>query len=295
MRNYPVHLMKLPLLVEAALFPGRIARRRAALARERPVVLMGRGKSGTRLLAWSCFHLGVATGSVPRLPAGDVDSRYFRQTIKALAQRHFAAEAPPQSGNDLEWFQFAADVALRRLKRLSPHAPAWGWKWPETYLIPQIVHATFPEARYIHMVRDGRDVAFKRHLTDDLARPLGHTLMTHLNLRDEPRYVRAARSWEYQVRKYRRFAAGLPPRQHLEFTYEEFCSAPVPTMQRIADFLELPFGAACREWVQRNIVAKDLRQYRRAPPEQVRAVEALIGGTLAELGYCLEYPPAQAS
>jgi hypothetical protein len=69
----------------------------------------------------------------------------------------------------------------------------------------------------------------------------------------------------------------------------------VETLARIADFLGLPLTAACQDWVTRNIEPRDLSQYRRAPPEQVRQVEALIGGTLLRLGYPLAHPSRQSA
>jgi hypothetical protein len=54
------------LWLESVLAPQRIVDRRERLAVEHPVILMGRGKSGTRLLAWACTALGVAIGASPR-------------------------------------------------------------------------------------------------------------------------------------------------------------------------------------------------------------------------------------
>jgi hypothetical protein len=286
----------LPLALERLLVPGRPAARHERLAAERPVVLMGRGKSGTRLLSLACGQLGVALGLTPRLPAADIDHRGFRQTVKWLARRNFAAESLAQvPPGDVLRFEQAMERAWRLLRRRAPGASAWGWKWPETYLITPIVYAAFPQGRFIHMVRDGRDVAFKRHLTDDLRRPLGRAMLEHLGIVDQPRHLQAARSWQYQVEAYLRFAARIPAEQRLELTYEDLCRSPVETVGRIAGFLGLPFTAASQDWVAQNIQARDLSQFRRAPPEQVREVETLIGGTLTRLGYRLAYPSRQSA
>jgi hypothetical protein len=286
-------LQPLPLVLERLLAPGRITARHARLAAERPVVLMGRGKSGTRLLSLACGQLGVSLGITPGLPAADIAHRPFRQTVKALARRYYAAESVAAvAPRDLQQFEYRIEQAWRLLRERSPAAPAWGWKWPETYLIAPIVHATFPQGRFIHMVRDGRDLAFKRHLTDDMGRPLGRAILTHLGMTEQPRYLQAARSWQFQVEAYLRFAAGIPESQRLELTYEDMCRKPGETVTRIAAFLQVPFTPQAREWVQQNIAARDLSQYRRAPPEQVRQVEALIGATLVKLGYPLAHPLA---
>ncbi|MBI3758116.1 MAG: sulfotransferase [Deltaproteobacteria bacterium] len=275
------------LWLESVLAPSRIVDRHKRLSLERPVILMGRGKSGTRLLAWACTALGVAIGATPRRPSGDIEHRYFRQTVRTLARRNLTARThtdfPPW---DVAWFQHAVDHAWSMLRRIQPDAILWGWKWPETYLIAPLVLRTFPRARFIHIVRDGRDVAFKHHLTDDLSRPLGQALLRHLGAQTEPHYLQAARSWQYQVEVYRQFSALLAPDQHLDLTYEDLCRAPQEMLEQVAAFLGLPMTTAVRDYAG-EIRQDNIKQFYQAPESQLREVEALIGSTLSALGYSL--------
>ncbi|MFC1596785.1 hypothetical protein ACFL5Q_02455, partial [Planctomycetota bacterium] len=62
--------------------PSRLARR---LAVEMPVVVMGRGHSGTRLVAWAIQKLGIRMGAVEDVSTGDVQDRRFSRTIKRIA------------------------------------------------------------------------------------------------------------------------------------------------------------------------------------------------------------------
>ena len=280
----------LPLSLERLLARDRIAARRTRLSGERPVVILGRGKSGTRLLSLACDQLGVALGITPRRPAADIDHPPFQQAVKALGQRYFAANAVEAiSAKDRQWFEYRAEQTWWFVRRHSPGSLAWGWKWPETYLITPLVYATFPRARFIHLVRDGRDVAFKRHLTDDVRRPLGRAILGHLGVTNEPRHIQAARSWQLQVDGYLRFAECIPPSQRLELSYEDLCRKPTDAAERISEFLQLHISWAAREWLKRNIQAHDVNQYRKASPDLVRDVEALIGPTLEKLGYALEH------
>jgi hypothetical protein len=62
----------------------------------------------------------------------------------------------------------------------------WGWKLPETYLIAPLVLEILPDARIIHLIRDGRDLAFKKHLTDDSKRLIGIKILKHIGALDKP-------------------------------------------------------------------------------------------------------------
>jgi len=278
------------LLLDRVLSPERLESRAAFLQTQAPVILMGRGKSGTRLMAWACSHLGLSLGTTPRLPAGDLDHQGFREVCKRLARRNLDVAEPEQvRPRELALFQKAAYEACRWLRFNDPQGVGWGWKWPETYLLMPYVFRTFPQARYVHMVRDGRDVAFKRHSTDDPERPLGRMLIDHLGVAGQPRDIQAAASWEFQVRRYLSFAdAHVPAAQRFEMTYEQFCSKPEETMEQLARFLGIPMTDACRHYVHDTLTDGQIAQYRNADPARVQAVEARIAPLLQQLGYRLE-------
>lgn len=281
--------------LERGLSPRRNEARREFLRQQRPVILMGRGKSGTRLMAWACSKLGLSLGTSASLPAGDIDHRPFREVIKVLARRNLDVQTLGEVREaELILFQKSAYEAAHWLRLQPGGEHGWGWKWPETYLLAPYVFATFPHGRYIHMVRDGRDIAFKHHSTDDASRKLGRAVLAHLGVSGAPRYLQNAVSWEFQVNSYRTFAQVIPPAQRFEMTYEQFCSDPQGMMQRIAEFLHLPMTDACRAYIDGTLTAGQIAQYRDADPVQLAAVEARIGPTLKALGYHLSMPAGSA-
>ncbi|MCU0990062.1 MAG: sulfotransferase, partial [Xanthomonadales bacterium] len=156
-------------------------KQRKQLARQSPVVIMGRGHSGTRLLAGILLHLGVdLNANLARHRSGDMlDQAEHSVDPACVGQLGF---------RDLNRFSKASFAYYRRL---DPGGRPWGWKFPETYLIGPYVRAVFPQARYIHLLRDGRDLAFKQHLTDLPQHRLGRAILRQQRALGDPRHLQA--------------------------------------------------------------------------------------------------------
>ncbi|MBK9385022.1 MAG: sulfotransferase [Planctomycetes bacterium] len=270
---------------------GFSTERRARLAAERPVVIMGRGHSGTRVLAWALEELGVRLGTLAEKDTGDAQDRRFTRRIKRLARRSLRRD-PLAQPTRFEVWRFARRAEQFRTW-IAEHPPvnaapelAWGWKFPETYLIGPLVEAVFPQALYVHMVRDGRDLAFKEHLTDDADRALGRALLAEVGALEKPHHIQAALSWNFQVQRFDRFAATLGERC-LRLRFEDLIAEPERTMERTAEFLKLPMNERCRAYLRANLRRGKVSQHRSEDPSQIAEVEALIAPTLREWGYAL--------
>lgn len=245
----------------------------------RPVVLMGRGHSGTRVLSWLCAHLGVQLGSSPAHVQGDPDDLTFTNQIKTMARHNLdVTSMDAVRPAELRRFQRAVAAYYDRMGR--PDGP-WGWKFPETYLIAPYVARTFPDARYLHLVRDGRDVAFKTHLTDDPRHRLGRAVLARCGATGEPHHLQAAASWAWQVDRFDAFRPELPAAQVLDMRFQDICRSPMEWAERLAEFLELPMTPACRDYAAHGIDERKVAQYRNEDPALVREVEQRAGPTLA--------------
>ena len=257
-------------------------RRGIRLAEERPVVVMGRGHSGTRVLAWALQKLGIRMGATEDVPTGDVQDLRFSRAIKRICRGSLHLPSTVASEHRrLKYFHRSLD---RYLHWLGHTQDDWGWKFPETYLIPNYVAATFPQARYIHMLRDGRDVAFKHHLTDDPRRPLGRMLLAHIGAMNLPHHVQAAMSWDFQVCRFEEFVEFARPAM-CTITFETLCREPIATMQTVCRFLGRELTPACRDYLQTQVRPEKIAQYRTEAAVQLAEVETVIAPTLARLGY----------
>ena len=119
----------------------------------------------------------------------------------------------------------------------SEHA---GWKIPETTLIYPWIARKFPDAKFIHWVRDPRDSILSRHRTDDL-----RDFDIDYPPTDDIREQRAI-SWYYQ---YQIMKATPTPKHVLPVRFEDFVLEHEETLERLEDFLGIPLA--------RIIVRKD--------------------------------------
>ena len=160
--------------------------------------------------------------------------------------------------------------------------------------IPRLL-ALFPEAKFVHIVRDGRDVALS---TIDWATPAkGPGRWT---LWPASPMAAAALWWRWQVEPAIEARSRFGPDRVFETRYEDLVAAPEFELDRIARFLGLPFDDAMlkyhegREkstanrspksaWLRPTLGLRDWRT--EMEPHDLALFEELAGDLLGSLGY----------
>jgi len=263
--------------------PGVSDEQKFFLEQQQPIILMGRGHSGTRVLSWACSHLGIILGTSDGLATGDSDDQKFTQEIKKIATKNVGIiQAEDANEKDLGQFQKAVYSYYERLGRPEQ---SWGWKFPETYLIAPYAAKTFPKARYLHLVRDGRDIAFKKHLTDDPSRTLGKNLLSKVDALQLPRYLQAGLSWGFQVDSFDQFRLSIPEQQIFDIRFEDICLQPFETISGLCTFLQIEFNEECKAYLKEKIDPEKVAQYKENDPALVKDVESKIEETLKRYRY----------
>jgi lipopolysaccharide biosynthesis protein/glycosyltransferase involved in cell wall biosynthesis len=105
----------------------------------------------------------------------------------------------------------------------------WGDKSAYLHIMP-LVQGMFPEARFIHIVRDGRDVASS-------TRGLWFGPQT---------LEEAAKSWLRDIQEARKHISNL--NWYLEVRYEDLVVYTEPTLKKICRFIDLPWNASMLEY-----------------------------------------------
>jgi Sulfotransferase family len=175
--------------------------------------------------------------------------------------------------------------------------PRWGDKTPgHAKRMPRIARA-LPEAHFVHLIRDGRDVTVSRRSRATDPAPV----------------AKHAKRWQARIRSTRRRARRV--NHYLEERYEELVRDPEPVLRRICEFIELdydpamlsyhehaaerlqeianPLGGKSGEWrLQAHALAAEPLQRERIgawreamSAEEIAEFESAAGDMLRELGY----------
>jgi len=160
----------------------------------------------------------------------------------------------------------------------------WGNKKPSYSLGGGDLDAIFPTARFVHIIRDGRDVA------------LSMRNATHLLL--EQNWYFAAKDWKAHVLGGRQLQRQLGPDRYLEVKYEDLLRDPTGVFETILTFI----GAAHDERLALQRISTEIRDVmkadnsekwrKRIPSSAQRTIERAAGDLLAELGYPRVFPDA---
>ncbi len=259
--------------------------------RETPVVILGTGGSGTRALLGLAQAAGYFMGTDLNQAGDSRDvgkfigrwpNRYLYRSkwIDQMWEGSARAKFPYPKGMPAD---FEAAIGEHRAAIEDPDA-RWGWKAPRTILILPFVHQMLPRARIVHLVRDGRDMAYSANQTQ-LRRHGGKVLPP-----SDKRLPRAHSSIMFWARvnlAAARYGARCLDDAYLRLRYEDVCADPGEAAIKLVDFLDCPVShelirEAAVELIQPSTSAG---RWREREPGKIRAVERLGGEALREFGY----------
>ena len=229
-----------------------------------PVFVIGSPRSGTTLLR-------LILDSHPRISCGE--ETHFLRDLEAVVGRNW--ELVATYGLPREWWiehirelyeAFQAEVLARSGK------VRWAEKDPTYTLHLPFIEELFPDALYLHLLRDGYDVV--------------------ASFRDRWGYKSAARAarteWARYVTAARRLGTRLPQDRFLEVRYEELVADPDGQGQRIFGFLGEAWDPAVLEFDPTEHSATDRYQWftaqrREAGGEDSTIYRSRVGAGAASL------------
>lgn len=153
--------------------------------------------------------------------------------------------------------------------------------------IPTLL-ATYPDAQFVHIIRDGRDTALSM-----LERAADIRVFN---------IAAGAKLWKHYVEAGRSAGKQLAPHQYLELRYEDMLADPVGIVQRLCEFLGeeysdkiIDFEKSTDPKTKTPLLKQGLQESNREKwrasmtPRQIRTFESIVGDTLLDCGYELAY------
>src|ERR671911_372044 len=159
-------------------------------------------------------------------------------------------------------------------------------------------HALWPEAKFVHIIRDGRDVCLSVLNWKKGERTAGR----YASWEEDP-VSTTALWWERKVRKAREDGAALGPGLYHEMLYEDLVEDPERECKRLCEFLGIPYDDAMIRFAEGKTrtdlpnarktpkkawlpITSGMRNWRtEMPVKDVERFEAAAGNLLEELGF----------
>lgn len=281
---------------------------RAEHTRFAPVLVVGHGRSGTTIVVTLLRrYLDIAFGTesqfivryLRRLPSyGDLGSdANLSRLIHDIARERFFMRTEANFGFDLDQravlgtvraaapgsnqgiFVTLVDAMFGQLAHYFGFE-RWGDKTPEYSLHMPVLLELFPQAQFIHVLRDGRDVTLS-------------TFHTHFGAKN---MVMGAEEWQTSVTAVRAAAEHLPADQYCELKYEELLEDPATVFEGLIGFLGIAdedgrLRMFIREHIHRDLKAGNALRWRLLLSERDNErFERVAGTTLRECGYEVRTP-----
>jgi hypothetical protein len=279
----------------------QLTRMDASLFQASPVLVIGMHRSGTRLLDEILARLGVFMGADRQADGESVSFMLINETIFHQCGTFWNEPMPVHFVlSDSELLERAAAVAREALiARFDNYAgqrdqwpagggedrPLFGWKDPRNTFTLPVWKRIFPNARVIHVLRHGVDVAgslARRHGAALLAATGESPAAALTVIRDHALGILSSRRgwnlaealtmWEQYVEKARLELAEMGDRG-LEIRFEDLLQRPDVLVPTIAQFCGVPVPARAEDAFAR-IDASRAYAYRQ-DPERVAFAEAM--------------------
>ncbi len=219
--------------------------------------------------------------------------RYHRFPQLGVGQPELEEMLP--SGQPVSYARFVSALFDRYGRKTG--RPLVGDKTPGYARSIRLLHALWPQAKFVHMIRDGRDVCLSAvHWTKP-----GKLLLRCATWKEDP-VTTAALWWEWHVRLGREDGRLLGQELYYEIRYESLVAQPADACKQLCAFLGVPYRETMLRFHERRPrtdqaehpwqpIRAGLRDWRsQMPAADTERFEAAAGDLLEELGYARAVP-----
>lgn len=243
-----------------------------------PVVIGGSGGSGTRMIALSCKVAGYDLGARLNDSYDALDfAKFYDDWVNPYLLGSSSAMPPEQTYKMRREF----DACLSRFMSSIKDPGQWGFKNPRSMLVLPFLDSVFSALRFVHVVRDGRDMAYSKN--QHQLEKHGDAVSTPEDQRLSPPQQSIA-FWSRTNMLVARYGEEVMGGRYFRCRFEDLCLEPETSLERLADFLRADFENP-QQVIDRLIVPKSIGRWKEAAADD-RAQLAKIGHTgLEYFGY----------
>ena len=256
-----------------------------------PVVIFGTGGSGTRVLQLLVHQAGYFMGTNLNAPGDSLDiGQFIRRWLRRYLRRSEWIQEVWR-GEGRTDFPFPAAMADDFAATIDDHREGmrnpdrdWGWKVPRTILMLPFVNQFFPGMKAIHLVRDGRDMAYSRN--DNQVWAYGPQILD-ASEQKLPAPIRSMTFWAMVNVAAARYGERNMGERYLRLRYEDVCADPRGSVLGLLGFLG---SDASRERMQ-QVAAEEVQtpssigRWRQREPDEIAELAQAGDEALRSLGY----------
>ena len=198
-----------------------------------PCVIGATGGSGTRVVARIVRAAGLYIGNdlnryEDALPFASFSDRWINDFL--ASRNDPPSEMRERMAGELQ------DLVDEHLSHRPDDAIGWGWKEPRSIYLLSFLNEQMPRLRFLHFVRDGRDMAFSEN-QQQLKKHGQAVLDGELRWRRRP--YRSIALWARVNAAAAEYGERELGERYLRVRFEDLCSRPGETAREILDFFGL--------------------------------------------------------
>jgi Sulfotransferase family len=281
-----------------------------------PVFVMGCHRSGTNLLYDMLLSAGgfaIYRGSMPVFETliprfGPLEHRANRHKLlgtwlRSKGFRRTGLDADTLSSRILDNCRSGGDFIRIVMDAVaeSQGVQRWAAYDPDNVLHVERLKASIPNALFLHIIRDGRDIALS-------LKKMGGFTPLPWDRTETKSLVATALYWEWMVRNGREHGSRFPS-DYMEIHYEDLTTNPREVLQKLGRFLDHDLNydriqtaglgrlsetnSSFREEAGKEKIKPLGRWKERLSRTHVAAIESAVGKCLEETGYALSIPEAE--